>query len=395
MRRVLALASAVALGAALAAARPPADAASLHPFTDEEVSRILSMGPWPSPPARDPSNRVSGSASAAELGRLLFFDAGLSATGTLSCASCHDPRRGFSDGLARAQGIARHDRNAQGLLDVARQRWFGWDGGADSLWAASIRPLLAPGEMGSSAARVAARIAGESRLRAAYGLAFGVDPGEAARPGAEDAVLADAAKAIAAFLETLASPRTAFDEFRDALAHQDAAAIARYPADAQRGLKIFVGRGNCWVCHFGPGFSNGEFHDVGMPFLVEPGRVDPGRYAGIQRVRGDRFNLLGAFNDQPAQPDSLGQAASLKTATVNLQHRNWGEWRTPSLRGLGATAPYMHDGRLATLRDVVRHYSELNEDRLHADGEALLKPLRLADAEIDDLLAFLRSLDPP
>jgi cytochrome c peroxidase len=78
---------------------------------------------------------------------------------------------------------------------------------------------------------------------------------------------------------------------------------------------------------------------------------------------------------------------------VILQHRNWGEWKTPGLRGLRATAPYTHDGSLATLREVVRHYSELNLDRLHADGEALLRPLRLSDEEIDDLVAFLESLD--
>jgi cytochrome c peroxidase len=77
-----------------------------------------------------------------------------------------------------------------------------------------------------------------------------------------------------------------------------------------------------------------------------------------------------------------------------LQHRNWGEWKIPSLRNLVQTAPYMHDGSLATLREVVLHYSELNEERLHADGEALLKPLRLSSQDIDDLVAFLESLSP-
>jgi cytochrome c peroxidase len=78
-----------------------------------------------------------------------------------------------------------------------------------------------------------------------------------------------------------------------------------------------------------------------------------------------------------------------------LEHRNYGEFKVPGLRNLGATAPYMHDGSLATLREVLLHYSELNEERLHADGEALLVPLRLSQAEIDDLLAFLHSLDAP
>jgi cytochrome c peroxidase len=79
---------------------------------------------------------------------------------------------------------------------------------------------------------------------------------------------------------------------------------------------------------------------------------------------------------------------------VELQHRNFGEWRVPGLRNVALTAPYMHNGSLATLRDVVKHYSELNEERLHADGERVLKALKLTEAEIDDLVVFLQSLSP-
>ena len=147
------------------------------------------------------------------------------------------------------------------------------------------------------------------------------------------------------------------------------------------------------VCHFGPGFSNGEFHDVGMPFLIAPGRVDPGRHAGIRRVLADRYNLLGPFNDQTDDGAPGAEAAALKTRTVTPAHRNFGEWRTPGLRGLSASAPYMHDGSLRSLEDVVRHYDRLDVDRLHADGEALLRPLRLTEAQKSDLLSFLRSLD--
>jgi cytochrome c peroxidase len=104
------------------------------------------------------------------------------------------------------------------------------------------------------------------------------------------------------------------------------------------------------VCHFGPGFSNGEFHDVGMPFLVAPGRVDPGRHTGIRRMLADRYNLLGPFNDQAGTQAPGVDSAALKTRTVTPAHRNFGEWRTPSLRGLSGSAPYMHDGRLKTLK---------------------------------------------
>jgi cytochrome c peroxidase len=99
--------------------------------------------------------------------------------------------------------------------------------------------------------------------------------------------------------------------------------------------------------------------------------------------------LLTRYND-----DASGRAA-LKTRHLELQHRNWGEFKVPSLRNVALTAPYMHDGRYATLREVVRHYSELDEERLHADGERLLRPLKLSPKEIDDVVAFLETLTAP
>jgi len=370
-------------------------------FTEAETATILSHGPWPPAPRRDPTNQLSGDPAAIDLGRELFFDPGLSRNGGIACSGCHDPARGFTDGLPRAAGLARHDRNTQGLLDVGRQRWFGWDGGADSLWAASLRPLLSPIEMGADAASVAAHLRKRPDIAALVAASVAAASGTtAAAPIAppiteldDETLLVIAAKSIAAFLETLVSPRTAFDDFRDALARGDRAAMQAYPPQARRGLAIFAGRGNCSICHAGAAFTNGEFHDVGRPFLVERGRVDPGRHGGIRRLRGDPYRLDSRWNDQP--PTDGPADISLKTKTVVLQHRNWGEWKTPGLRGLAATAPYMHDGSLATLRDVVRHYSELDLERLHADGEALLRPLKLSEPEIDDLVAFLETLSAP
>jgi cytochrome c peroxidase len=140
------------------------------------------------------------------------------------------------------------------------------------------------------------------------------------------------------------------------------------------------------VCHVGPHFTNGEFADVGMKFFVAPGRVDGGRHAGIRKLKASPLNLLGRYNDDAARSTATG------TRHVELQHRNFGEFRVPGLRNVARTAPYMHDGSLATLSDVVRHYSELSEERLHADGERILRPLRLAQGEADDLVAFLESL---
>src|SRR4051812_29631812 len=124
-------------------------------FSDEEKRNIVSFGPWPPRLERDPRNRVSGRAEAAALGERLFFEPRLSATGSVLCASCHVPFRAFQDARARAFGVEKTARNPPRVLDVRFNRRFGWDGAQDSLSAQSIRPLLDPREMKSSAAHVA------------------------------------------------------------------------------------------------------------------------------------------------------------------------------------------------------------------------------------------------
>jgi cytochrome c peroxidase len=370
---------------ALAALVPlMAGAAELVELDPVEIRLVLRHGPWPQPVLRDPSNRVSGDARATALGQRLFFDARLSASGAVACASCHVPTRAWTDGRPRAAGLGPLDRNTPTVLDAGLGRWFGWDGAADSLWSFAVKPMLHPAEMGGSALQVAALVRGDRALACAYDAAF------RAPPGADDErILVDVAKALAAYVETVRSERTPFDEFRDALARGDRAAMTRYPLPAQRGLKIFVGKGACGVCHFGPGFTNGEFHDVGIPYALGAGRVDAGRHEGIKRLRADPLNLLGKHSD-----DASGAAAT-KTRHAEASHASFGQFKTPSLRNAALTAPYMHNGRLATLRDVVNHYSELDMDRVHADGESLLRPLRLSARETDDLVAFLESLTDP
>lgn len=352
-------------------------------FSADDIAAILALGPPPSPP-RDPTNRVSGQPAAIAFGARLFSDIALSSTGTVSCATCHDPGRAFTDGEARAHGEGPGDRNTPTLLGVAGQRWFGWDGGNDNLWAQSLRPLLDKQEMGASLAHIAKRVRSDPVSRAQYVAAFGRPP-----PADDEIVAVDAAKAIAAYLETLPFPRSRFDDFREALARGDRDAFSRYPALAQRGLQIFVGSGRCTLCHGGPRLSHGEFSDVGVPFFVAPGRVDPGRHGGIEKLVASRYNLLGPFNDDPAR------ATATSTRHVAAAHRNFGEFRVPSLRNVANTAPYMHDGSLPTLRAVVRHYSTLDENRLHADGERILQPLDLDKYDVDALVAFLETLSPP
>lgn len=349
-------------------------------FSGDETAAILRHGPWPPAPRPDPSNRHSGRPAAIAFGEALFFDQRLSLDRTHACASCHRPDQAWTDGQVRSTGRELLDRNAPSVANSRFERWFGRGGGADSLWSHALRPLTDPREMAMTPALIAARMRSGTDFRACYTRAFG-------KPSRDDvAVTVNVAKAIAAFQETIVTGRTPFDAFRDALARGDRTGMARYPENAQRGLATFVGRGNCAVCHFGPRFSNGEFADIGVPFFVAPGRVDPGRHAGIREVLASPYNLRGRWSDDRSRQRAV------TTRHLTLEHRHWGEFKVPSLREVARTAPYMHAGSHATLSDVVRHYSELDEERLHADGERILKPLRLTPQESADLVAFLESL---
>src|SRR5439155_26185340 len=167
------------------------------------------------------------------LGERLFFEPRLSGTGSVLCATCHVPYRSFQDGRALGFGLAQVERNTPTLLNVAHYRRFGWDGARDSLAAQSIRPLLEPREMRSSATHVATFV--RKSLSADYAKAFGISPGTD-----DQAVLADVGRALAAYQQTLVSGRTPFDDFRDALEARDAERMARYPAAARRGLRVFI-----------------------------------------------------------------------------------------------------------------------------------------------------------
>lgn len=373
---------ALVLAATAAGASAGASAQSLLDWTDEEVRSIGRHGPWPPSPVRDPSNRVSGTSAGILLGEHLFNEPRLSGDGRMSCATCHQAGRDWSDGQAKAQGAVELDRRTPSLWNVGYSHWFGWDGAGDSLWAQSIRPLLDPREMNGGKERVGALLRNDRAFACGYEKAFDRSP-----DNDDERLLVDAAKALAAFQATLVSPRTPFDAFRDALLAGDRDGAARYPLSAQRGLRLFIGAANCNACHFGPRFTNGEFGDVGIPFFVRPGEVDSGRLGGLERLAASPFNLLGRFND-----DTTGEAAR-RTRHVRRLHSNFGEFRVPGLRQVGRGGPYMHNGSIATLEDVVRHYSEVNPDRLHSDGVPLVRPLALSSEQSADLVAFLRSLD--
>jgi cytochrome c peroxidase len=307
------------------------------PLTEGEIRAILSHGPWPAPDTSDPGNRVSGKVEAIEFGERLFFDTRLSGSGKFACATCHVPERNWTDNLTRGTAAAEVDRNTPTLMNARLGRRFGWDGATDSLWAQSRRPILDARELASSPRQAADLVRKDEQLACRYRHSFGSAPSATD----DEAVLADMSKALASFVETLGSPATPFDRFRDALARGEPIKPWVYSEAALRGLKIFIGKGTCTTCHSGPNFSDGDLHNNGFAVLAAQGRPDP------------------------------GQA---------------GRFKVPTLRHLLLTAPYGHHGELGTLADVVRHYSDGNSEKSE------VKPLQLTAAEQTDLVVFLESL---
>jgi cytochrome c peroxidase len=351
----------------------------LLPFTETELNSILSHGPWPQPWSRDPSNRASGTPEAIRLGEQLFFDSRLSPGGKASCSTCHVPERNWTDNLKRGVAIGEMDRNTPSLVNLRSQRWFGWDGAADSLWAQSIRPMLDRREFAASPAHVAQFVRGDGEIACRYEKVFGTHPSASA----DEAVLVGVAKALAAFQETLTSGYTSFDAFRDALARGDGHEAARYSEAAQRGLRIFIGKGACNTCHAGPNFSSGEFRHNGV---AAADRADAGRYEGVKRLKDSRFNLVGPYNDDASRANARG------TLEAVADERDSGKFKVPSLRNAVLTAPYMHAGQHATLADVVRHYSELDAGRVPGGVGRAAGPLKLSAVEVNDLVVFLETL---
>ncbi len=351
-------------------------------FTDGEIRIILSHGPWPAPAQSDPTNRMSGQPDAIEFGTRLFFDQRLSASGTMSCSSCHVPERNWTDNLTRGVGMSEVDRNTPTVMNLAASRWYGWDGASDSLWSQSLRPILDERELAATPRHVAQLVRNDEQLACRYRKAFGTPPS----PTDDEAVFVGVGKALAAFQETLVSGRTPFDRFRDALAGAERSPIETYSEPAQRGLKIFIGKGGCTTCHSGPNFSSGEFFSTGLSRFAPRGQPDPGRQAGIRKLMESRFNLLGSYND-----DRTGSGAA-RTREASLEKVNPGEFKVPSLRNLILTAPYGRDGGVETVAEVVRHYAGLDPVRLHAKDGRPAKPLALTAREQTDLIVFLQSL---
>jgi cytochrome c peroxidase len=208
-------------------------------------------------------------------------------------------------------------------------------------------------------------------------------------------ILSNVTKAIAAYERRLVRGQAPFDRFVAGLRTHDAQALGALSASAQRGLKLFIGRARCIACHSGPEFSDREFHNLGLP--ARPWLApDTGRAEGIRRVRNDPFRATGAYSDAP---DS--RFARKLRFLPEPGAAQQGQFKTPTLRNVALTAPYMHGGHFASLEQVVRFYSTLRDpvddtpipdEAFFGRREATLRPLGLSEREVEDLTAFLRSL---
>jgi cytochrome c peroxidase len=362
-------------------------------WTAEEWEKARSFSPLPLPPP-DPSNRLSGNDEAARLGQRLFFDPRLSPK-NFSCASCHRPEMGFSDGLAVANTIAPLHRNTMTLLNVGYYRWLTWDGARDSLWHQALAPIENPKEMGSSRLHVVKTVMrhykGELvklvRLPEGWNKLWPRLP-DFGKPGDSqfdrlrnsdkekvNRVFASVLKVIAAYERKIISGRSPFDRFvagdRQAL-----------PDSAQKGFRHFL-RFGCDRCHNTPLFSDDDFHNLGLSSTVAP---DNGRYDGLSVVKNSSFRGQGPYAD--GEPVIDVESYSPGKSLI-------GAFRTPSLRELKYTAPYGHNGTVKTLEDWMKHYTDVtttNNPQFIGSLDPSLPRIEMTEAEKEELVEFLMSL---
>jgi cytochrome c peroxidase len=362
----------------------------------------------PLPP--DPSNRFADDPGAAKLGQNIFFDPRFSSNGKVSCSTCHQPGRGFTDALGRAQGIGQTPRGTPGIAGVAYSPWFFWDGRVDSQWAQALVPLEDGREHGGDRTFHARMLHDAPAYRAAYEKVFGPLPDlsdrtrfpDRAGPLSADrktrdawdamatedreiinGIFANMGKAIAAYERRLLPGPGRFDHYVEALlAGDDTAAQTAMTANEAAGLRLFIGEALCVTCHQGPQFTHHGFHNVGIPF-AEGLKHDHGRYNGVRKALESEFNCLGEYSD--ARKEDCAELRFAKT----MRDETIGAFKVPSLRNVAETAPYMHSGQFATLTEVLEHYNTRPRAPI---GHTDLLAISLDEQELAHLEAFLHTL---
>jgi cytochrome c peroxidase len=389
---------AVALVAALAGRR---DRWSTEERETLKSLSLASLGPL----AADPSNRFADDARAATLGEKLFSDTRLSGNGKVSCATCHLPQKEFQDGTPLAHGVGTTGRRTMPVAGTAHGAWFFWDGRTDSQWSQALGPLESAVEHGGTRTQYA-HVVG-AHYRDEYEAVFGPLPSldglpekagpvadtawraawthiPAARQGDISRVYANLGKAIAAFERRIRFTPTRFDRYVDAElaghAHDSTSALSD---DEIAGLKLFIGKASCVNCHNGARLTDDHFHNTGVPASALVAAVDSGRVVGVRQALAAEFACTSTYSD--AKPDDCAELRFATTEGEALVRA----YKTPSLRGVAARAPYMHAGQIATLTEVIDHYDHAPTSPM---GHSELKPLKLSAKERRQIESFLRTL---
>lgn len=292
-----------------------------------------------------------------ELGKKLFFDRRLSGDGTMSCSTCHDPKQGFSDGLATSLSYptTKNWRNSPTLINIAFQKSLFHDGRSQSLEEQALFPMMSAFEMNQNLDFLEEEIRAVPEYRQAFAAVFGDD----------DTTRERIAQALASFQRTLVSATAPVDKF---LAGDDKA----LSPEAQKGYEIFTGKGNCISCHNGSILSDGQYHAL----LVEdpPQSRDDPRLAATRRFVA-KVSGYEDFRNLDGDPGRF---------LVTKSSRDWKAFRTPTLREVSSTAPYMHNGRYEKLDEVIEFFNSGG-----GGGNEALKPLGLSDEEKGQLRVFL------
>lgn len=386
-------------------------APDLHQWSAEErfhLQRLWIEGLDSQP---DRSNRVVEDPAAIGLGHRLFFDRRLSADGSIACASCHKPESYFTDGLDVAEGLSQTDRNTPTVVGASHSLWFFHDGRSDSLWSQALGPLENEREHGGNRARCAHLVFEDPKLRAGYEAAFGPMPDitdrkrfpPSAGPVADKsaakawqamakadrelitAIFVNIGKALAAYQTRLQPAPSRFDNYVASLSKGDQVSAGEQLSEEElKGLRIFLNKGNCILCHSGPLFTDKGFHNISVP-AREGKAYDWGRYTGGQQVVKSPFNCRGEFND------AENKACQELEYIVLEKNETLGSMKTPSLRNVAKTAPYMHAGQYKTLREVIEHYNDPPPLKYRISD--LFLDVDLNEQEMIQLEAFLKSLN--
>jgi cytochrome c peroxidase len=349
------------------------------------ASSVALAEPLGLPPVPVPADNPQTPAKIA-LGERLFDDVRFSATGTVACATCHVAASAFTDnrGGPVSEGISglKGTRNAPTVVNAAYMATEFWDGRSPTLEDQSLHPFVNPVEMGlPNHEPILAVIRADRDYTRAFRSVFDVRP--------EDITMNEVTKAIAAFERTKISGDSPFDRWRFA-GQEDAISDA-----AKRGFEVFIAQGRCVSCHVIEQdqalFTDNRFHDIGVGITRIEARV-PELASAFLVAKSRGVNVDFAVLSDPDTSD-LGRFAVTDDLSMI------GAFKTPTLRNVAVTAPYMHDGSLATLREVVEHYN--NGGVTPADAKVTdflsggIRPLDLTDQQIDDLVAFLESLTSP